>query len=1611
MADFTLSAKIRVTEAQLSAKAREALKGIKIQFDTGRAGRQIKGLSERLMQARREAANLARALKTTGLQSKKLQKVKKEADKVAKSLQQGTQSGRDMVTMFEVIGRRALAFRVAATFINTFTDSVSDAATFLKDLDQILADIAKISGQTAAELAAVGDELVATAIRWGAVIEDVAGQMRIFVQAGFDATTALEMAERATIGAAATTLDLNQASEVLIQTMKVFGGIESDQVFNKIAIAESTAAASARDMQEALKRSAATFKVVNASLSDSIGLIAALQETSRRGGAVVGTAFRTINTRIFAGDTRKAVEDLGVAVSDQLGNLRPLVDVLSDLQVKFKSLTESERVQAATVIAGRRQFESFMQIINNVDRAQAIAASTMQEYGEDIKRAGIQAETLGSVLEKLRSAFVSSVREATKFVPIIETFKGLASALTDVLTAADGAVGKIALLSGLLIGAKAVIPAFKGLGRLLGGLGGAIPNLLKGGAAAGAAGGAMLGGAAGTSLTRKVVGQLRIANIGLAAIGLTATAFSSTIKDTDTVLKATAKDALEFGGAMTTAFAFGPIIGSIVGIGASTARATKAIVAYNDRVAAASASMEEFGSVTLAKMEAALVDVSAKGDKAAADLLRFAIDFEKAANRFKETDVRRSVVAAVGGIIDQMKDLAPGVEVESAELWNKIITTLQEQGFSTQEANALLGDIKTQKSLFEDLGFTIRNSAVAGASAWNQFVKELNEELSALQREKFSIDINQILDSEKFIQSTYDLADAFRESRDAERVLSQGITDTMKLRKLQSEQELQGAERAVSRQRALFSLAIKQFSDEFGDGDLAGSLQNFFDQVSGGGITMANSVNTLQQFRDLLTEMDVSGEKINERSRDVILQFLALEKGLLEFNNALVKNETEIRKINLDELIQNFQEMQPVIDATQEAASRLAGVGIAIGDLGDVDTIFTSVTQSLSDLDADELLQFMGVMQDIENPIIRARQALYDNISLHEMEIDNLSHVNRELRKYISLLEEQPATTERDAEIKKKNNEIEKNSIAIQQERSRALVDIIRDTRKASSAQKKAIKDVVEAQDKFIDSLESLREEITEASIDAYVDSQNALQDAQVAVIDSAEALSDSYDDLREAQYGLNDAIGEYRIGVGMAAREADIITGRLRGFTDQLSSIQNVYDEILSTTVVSEAKRLELLRQSASEQLALVQSAIDETKSIGARLFTAGPGEGAALQRGFASLREVISQFQAAGGFGGIDLNAFGNQLLALPQSMRQEMAKALSMLPETATLGGLSKDEIESILFGAAVGESQEANIQNINDLTEKQVELIQQIAELNSHGIMAANAQLMEAEKQVALAEAQLDFDKIALERAEENALVTRDEIREASNVLSAVQENVGVLLSGDINVLKDVGVDNITSRLEEHKARLSVLQTISANTTGLVQSISALGNAIGVVGATTAATGHIPKNFARGNVGEIAGILKAYRREQRMAPPGARPVIANDSELIIPTKAEGNVPNFRNGNASMLKVDNRSLETILTSILTELQTQTVQGGGDVGVVAQPVQNVEATINVNSEQNVRLTGAASIADSVAQAVKNSLTGFATEDQMGAISEQIMEFFEVLKSRGMVNSFGVGA
>lgn len=333
--------------------------------------------------------------------------------------------------------RRTAQFAILLPTFVTLNRAIQGSVKFLFEFDSALRDIVRIDiAGLGDRMEAVGDAAIQTAIDFGVTATEVLNVTRVFKQAGFTIEESQAKAQAAILATQISTLSSAQAVEVFIAAQKQFvgEGENSIAVLDKLAKVEDVAAVNASDVADAFRAGGNALAEFAGSIDDSIGLIAALREQSRKSGREIGTFLKTIQTRLFAaGDARTAVEALGVEVQNLDGTLRPTLSVLNDLKMRFEGLTEAQAANAAKSIAGIRQFESLLATLNSLERANELSKDSAEAAGTADEKRVITDAKLERQLGKLiaqAQAFAESLGDA-----------GLEDTLTTVLTLATKLLG------------------------------------------------------------------------------------------------------------------------------------------------------------------------------------------------------------------------------------------------------------------------------------------------------------------------------------------------------------------------------------------------------------------------------------------------------------------------------------------------------------------------------------------------------------------------------------------------------------------------------------------------------------------------------------------------------------------------------------------------------------------------------------------------------------------------------------------------------------------------------------------------------------------------------------------------------------------------------------------------------------------------------------------------------------------------------------------------------------------------------------------------------------------------------------------------------------------
>ncbi len=96
-------------------------------------------------------------------------------------------------------------------------------------------------------------------------------------------------------------------------------------------------------------------------------MVAAVQQQTGRGGAVIGNALKTIFTRLQRRDTLVALESFNVEVQDLQGNILPAMHILQNFAKTYDTLTDSNKAYLREQVAGVFQANILSAIVKDIN--------------------------------------------------------------------------------------------------------------------------------------------------------------------------------------------------------------------------------------------------------------------------------------------------------------------------------------------------------------------------------------------------------------------------------------------------------------------------------------------------------------------------------------------------------------------------------------------------------------------------------------------------------------------------------------------------------------------------------------------------------------------------------------------------------------------------------------------------------------------------------------------------------------------------------------------------------------------------------------------------------------------------------------------------------------------------------------------------------------------------------------------------------------------------------------------------------------------------------------------------------------------------------------------
>ena len=306
---------------------------------------------------------------------------------------------------------------IASSVMNTFTQSVQGAFQYVQSLEKSLTNIRIVTGDSTEKMAQFAEQANRSAQALGRSTLDYTKASLTYYQQGLNAEDVQARTE-ATLKAQNITGAGSQMANYLTSVWNGYkvANEEAELYVDKLAAVADSSASDMSQLAIAMSKVASTANTMGVDIDQLNAQIATVVATTRQAPESVGTAFKTIYTRmndiktgsdeaeISLGRYSGKMAELGFNVLDATGHLRDTGQVMEEIGGRWQDLTREQQIYLAQTMGGQRQVNQLMALFDNWTTYSELLNTSLESEGTLAEKNARYMESLGAKMEQLGAA-------------------------------------------------------------------------------------------------------------------------------------------------------------------------------------------------------------------------------------------------------------------------------------------------------------------------------------------------------------------------------------------------------------------------------------------------------------------------------------------------------------------------------------------------------------------------------------------------------------------------------------------------------------------------------------------------------------------------------------------------------------------------------------------------------------------------------------------------------------------------------------------------------------------------------------------------------------------------------------------------------------------------------------------------------------------------------------------------------------------------------------------------------------------------------------------------------------------------------------------------------
>lgn len=310
-------------------------------------------------------------------------------------------------------------WQLTSSAMHSFIGAVQHAYYYAQDLNESLNNIRIVSGASVEQMDKFAEKANKAAKSLSSTTLDYTNAALIYYQQGL---TDQEVADRTEVTLKMANVANESATTISEQLTSVwnnfYDGSESLEHYTDAMVRlGADTASSSSEISEGLQKFSSVAGTIGLSFDNAAAALATITATTRESADVVGTALKTLFSRIQGLNLGETLDDgtdlnkystalhkVGIEIKDTDGELKDMDDILDEMGTKWNTWSRETQIALAQTVAGVRQYTQLMTLMNNYDFYKENVERAKNSEGSLQEQADIYAESWDAAKDRVKTS-------------------------------------------------------------------------------------------------------------------------------------------------------------------------------------------------------------------------------------------------------------------------------------------------------------------------------------------------------------------------------------------------------------------------------------------------------------------------------------------------------------------------------------------------------------------------------------------------------------------------------------------------------------------------------------------------------------------------------------------------------------------------------------------------------------------------------------------------------------------------------------------------------------------------------------------------------------------------------------------------------------------------------------------------------------------------------------------------------------------------------------------------------------------------------------------------------------------------------------------------------